>query len=279
MPLQHGDFQPEPALPDAIIRAMSATARRPGRLAVLAASTGAALFAVLGSLIFGMAAVLLGWIPPRGRIMLWLARWWARGLLLCSGVRLTAHHEAALDPRRSYVFLPNHQGNYDIPALLATVRAEVRFAAKKSLFPIPVFGWALAVGGFIPIDREDRSRARRAFAAAAARLKAGTSVLFFPEGTRSWDGRLGPFERGGFLLALRSGLPIVPVGIAGSHAVMPRVRLAVAPGRITVRYGAPIEVEPYGLRRKAELMEEVRRRIAELAGLAGEVAGGEKAAR
>lgn len=234
----------------------------------LLASAGAALFAVFGTLVFGSMAVLLAWIPPEGKIMLWLSRRWARLLLFFSGVRVEAHYEGGIDPARSYVFLPNHQSYYDIPALLPTVPVEIRFAAKRSLFRVPVFGWSLSAGGFIPIDREDRSRAREAFAAAAQRLAGGASVLFFPEGSRSWDGRLRPFERGGFLLALRLRLPIVPVGISGARAVQPRGRLAVTPGTITVRYGAPIDTAAYGLKGKGELMEEVRRRIAELAGIA-----------
>lgn len=249
---------------------MPATGREPGRLAVLLATAGAALFAVFGTVALSAVGILLGWIPPRGRLTLRIGRFWARALLFCSGVRVRPRFELPLDRRRGYVFLANHQSFYDIPALLASLPAGVRFAAKKSLFRIPVFGWALAVAGFFPIDREDRSRAREAFAAAAARLEAGTSVLFFPEGTRTLDGTLGPFERGGFLLALRSGQPIVPVGIAGCRAVMPKGRLAVAPGVVSLRFGAPIAVEAYGVRRKDELMSEVRARIARLAGLDGE---------
>jgi 1-acyl-sn-glycerol-3-phosphate acyltransferase len=231
----------------------------------LAASAGAAVFAVFGSLAFGSLAILLSWIPPQGKAMLWLSRRWSRWLLRSSGVRLEARYEATLERDRSYVFIANHQSYYDIPALLPTIPAEVRFAAKRSLFHIPFFGWALWAGGFIPIDRENRSRAQKAFATAAARLKRGVSVLFFPEGSRSFDGRLATFERGAFLLALRLGLPIVPVGVSGARLVQPRGRLAVSPGTISVTYGAPIEVAPYGVRRKAELIDEVQRRVAELA--------------
>jgi 1-acyl-sn-glycerol-3-phosphate acyltransferase len=139
--------------------------------------------------------------------------------------------------------------------------------AKRSLFKIPLFGWAIAAGGFIPVDREDRSTARRTFAAAAARLRTGTSVLLFPEGTRSRTGEIMPFHRGGFLLALKSGLPIVPVGISGTRAIQPRSTLVVRPGRAVVRYGAPIAPAAFGVRRKGELVEEVRRRVAELSGM------------
>jgi 1-acyl-sn-glycerol-3-phosphate acyltransferase len=139
--------------------------------------------------------------------------------------------------------------------------------AKRSLFKIPLFGWALKAGGFISVDRADRSTATQTFASASARLRQGTSMLLFPEGTRSLDDTLLPFQRGGFLLALKSGLPIVPVGVHGSRAIQRRGSFAIRPGTVTVTYGAPIDPAAYGLRRKRELIGEVRRSIAEPAGL------------
>jgi 1-acyl-sn-glycerol-3-phosphate acyltransferase len=232
----------------------------------LATATGN-LFLVAGTFVLSVLALLVSWIPPRGTWMFGVARLWSRGLLKASGVRLEASLDPALDPARSYVFLSNHQSLFDIPALIASSPNQVRFVAKRSLFRIPLFGWALAAGGFIPVDREDRSSARRTFASASSSLSHGASILVFPEGTRSRQAGLLPFQRGGFLMALKSGLPIVPVGIRGTRAVQPRGRFVIRPGVAEVRYGAPLEVGDYGVRRKGELMEEVRRRVAELAGL------------
>jgi 1-acyl-sn-glycerol-3-phosphate acyltransferase len=226
-------------------------------------------YLIPATLILATLAILTSWIPPRGRGMLFFGRVWSRGLLAASRVRLVVEMDPAWSEAAGgaggYVFMVNHQSYFDIPALLATVPAEVRFAAKRSLFRIPVFGWALAAGGFIPVDRKDLSQAREVFAAAAARLRSGASVLFFPEGTRSADGRLGAFQRGGFLVALKAGLPVVPVGIRGAREVMPRGRLSVRPGTIRLCYGAPVAVEGYGVRGRRELEAEIRRRIAELA--------------
>lgn len=235
------------------------------------ATTTAALYLLPATVIFGLLAALTSWIPPRGRGMVLCGRIWGRGLLAAAGVRV----EVAMDPfwtgpeagRSGYVFMANHQSYFDIPALLATLPGDVRFAAKRSLFRIPIFGWALAAGGFIPVDRQDRSRAREVFTTAADRLRAGASVLFFPEGTRSPDGRLHGFQKGGFLVALKIGLPVVPVGISGARAVMPRGRLRVHPGSIRLHFGAPIAVASYGVRKRRELETETRRRIAELAGV------------
>ena len=232
------------------------------------------LFLVAGTFVLSSLAVLVSWIPPRGSWMFGVSRIWSRGLLKASGIRVDASLDPALDPAKSYVFLANHQSLFDIPLLIATSPGQVRFVAKRSLFRIPLFGWALAAGGFIPVDRDDRSSARRTFASAASRLSEGTSILLFPEGTRSREeGNLLPFERGGFLLALKSGLPIVPVGIRGTRVIQPRGSVVIRPGVATVRYGAPLAVGDYGVRRKGELMAEVRRQVTELAGLPAEGPG------
>ncbi len=237
------------------------------RVATAVATVSGNAFLVFGTAILSVIALAVAWIPPRGSWTFAVARIWSRGLLAAGAVRVRAEADPALDPRASYVFLANHQSLFDIPAVIATSPGELRMLAKRSLFKIPVFGWAIAAGGYIPVDREDRSTARRSFAEAAARLRAGTSILLFPEGTRSLTDEVLPFQRGGFLLALKSGLPIVPVGISGTRAVQPRRSLTIRPGTAVVRYGAPIDIAGFGVRRKGELVEEVRRRVAELAGL------------
>jgi 1-acyl-sn-glycerol-3-phosphate acyltransferase len=241
---------------------------RPNRFTTALATFSGNLFLIVGSLTLSSLSILVSRIPPRTSWAFGCSRLWSWGLLKASGVRLDATLDPALDPSRSYVFLANHQSLFDIPALIASSPGQVRFLAKRSLFRIPFFGWALSSAGFIPVDREDRSSARHSFASAASRLAGGTSILIFPEGTRSLEeGCLLPFERGGFLLALKSGLPIVPVGIRGTRAIQPRRSFVIRPGVARVRYGAPLTAGDYGLRRKAELIQEVRRRICELAEL------------
>ncbi len=244
---------------------MSVTEKPPGRLAILLANAGAYLYIVFGTFFFAMSSVLLAWVGPRGNTMFRLSRPWSRGLLASAGVRITAEFETPLDPGETYVYLANHQSYFDIPALMPVTPGQVRFAAKRSLFRIPVFGWSLWAGAFIPIDRDEPSKATQAFAAAAERLQHGASVLFFPEGTRCADGKLAPFQRGGFLIALKSCVPIVPVGIEGARRVMPRGRAWVTPGHITVRFGAPLDTAAYGVKGRGRLMDEVRRKVAELA--------------
>jgi 1-acyl-sn-glycerol-3-phosphate acyltransferase len=243
---------------------------RPSRvplwLTVLATVTGNA-FLILGSAILAVLTIAVSWIPPRGSWSFGVIRIWSNALLAASFVRVENHYDPALEPGRSYVFLCNHQSLFDIPVLLISSPGQVRMIAKRSLFLIPLFGWGLKASGFIPVDRADRSTARQTFASASARLREGTSILMFPEGTRATADTLLPFQRGGFLLALKFGLPIVPVGIRGTRAIQHKGNWAIRPGKAVVSYGAPIDPAAYGLRRKTELTDEVRRRIAELAGL------------
>jgi 1-acyl-sn-glycerol-3-phosphate acyltransferase len=225
------------------------------------------LYLVVASLVLGIATIAVSWLPPRGRWSLAVTRLWSAGLLRAGGVRLAVRRAAELDPGASYVYLANHQSLFDIPAVLLAVQGRFRMVAKQSLFRIPIFGWALAAAGFVSVDRADKASARQSFAAAEQRLRSGGSIMLFPEGTRSNGDTLLPFKRGGFLLALRTGLPIVPVGIRGTRAVQAPRQRSIRPGTVEVRFGAPIAVTDYGIRRKRQLIAEVRRRLAELAGM------------
>lgn len=232
---------------------------------VLTTLTGNA-FLFLGSLIMGLLALPVSLFPRGADGVFLLSKLWAWGLLAASGVRARVRFDAALDPKQSYVFLANHQSMFDIPLVIATVPVQLRFAAKRSLFRIPVFGWAIRAGGLIPVDRGSARKAAATFTAAQERLVGGTSVLLFPEGSRCLDGKIHPFERGGFLLALKTGLPIVPVGIQGTLPVQRRGSAKIRSGRVAVHYGEVIDPVAYGIRGRGDLEVEVRRRLEELAG-------------
>jgi 1-acyl-sn-glycerol-3-phosphate acyltransferase len=223
------------------------------------------LYLVVGTLFFALLSIAVALLPPFGRHVHHTARMWARGVLWASWVRLAIERAPATDPRGRYVFLANHQSLFDIPALLAAIPARTLFLAKASLFRIPVFGWAMRMGGFVPVDREDRAHARRSFDSAIARLEQGASVLLFPEETRTLDGRLLPFRRGGLLLALKSGLPIVPVGVEGTLAVQSRRSFLIRPRIVHVRFGAPVETAGASVRKLGELSERLRAEVASLA--------------
>ncbi len=225
------------------------------------------LYLVFGTLFWAIIAIIAGLVPPRGHWTFPVGRLWSKGLLFCAWLRVETRFAVPLDPKARYVYMANHQSLFDIPVLLATLPGKTRFLAKKSLFQIPVFGWAMSIAGFIPVDRRDRSTARDMFAEAIARLRAGVSLLVFPEETRSLDGKLHAFHRGGFLLAMKSGLPIVPVGVAGTFEVQSPRSFAIRPRRIVVAYGEPLPTGGIELRAKRVLVDEVRARVAELSGV------------
>jgi 1-acyl-sn-glycerol-3-phosphate acyltransferase len=231
------------------------------------------LYLVFGSIVFATLTCLFGWIPlpHHSRAFFPIVRWWSKLLLWSGGVRLRAEHEVPLDPDGTYVFLVNHQSLFDIPVLLASLPVAAHFMAKRELFRIPLFGWGLHVGGFIPVERGTKS-AGESFRAGIERLKRGGSVLLFPEETRSPDGRLLPFKRGGFLLAQKAAAQVVPVGIRGTIGIRQRNSLRIHPGQAVVRYGAPIDSRAAlrssgGDEKPTSLLQTVRERIAELAGV------------
>lgn len=225
------------------------------------------VYLVPATLALATLSILVSWIPPRGNLVVLLARAWARGALAAAGVRLRVRMDPAVDPERGYVVMANHASYFDVLALLSVLPGQYRFVAKRSLFLIPIFGWALWSAGFIPVDRRDRSKAREIWRTAGRRLSRGASVLFYPEGTRSPDGRIHAFHRGAFLVALKNQAPILPVGIRGAHEVLPRGRLAVQPGIIDLHFGKPVETVDLSVRDKKELIEEVRRTIGHLSGV------------
>ena len=137
-----------------------------------------------------------------GNTVVVLARLWSHALLWTAGVPLRVKMHGELDGRQPYVFMANHLSTVDIWALFVALPVKVRFIAKKQLGRIPLFGWAMSAGRFIFIDRQNPLAARRSIDQAAERIHAGSSVVIFPEGTRSRDGHLGPFKKGGFLLAI-----------------------------------------------------------------------------
>ncbi|REJ79894.1 MAG: 1-acyl-sn-glycerol-3-phosphate acyltransferase [Acidobacteria bacterium] len=236
-------------------------------MSTLLATLANNLFLFFGTAVFGCIAILTGILGPRVAGPSLATRLWARGLLLTGGIRLDVRFERPLDPDAVYVFLCNHQGLFDIPVLLWTLPERTRFLAKRSLFHIPVFGWSLKIMGFIPVDRGDRGRARESLEEAVRQLEAGTSILIFPEQTRSGDGRILPFRRGGFVIAQKAGVPLVPIGLDGTRRIRPKGSLLVRPGRVRVRYGEPIPMpRGDGARVGRELVDEVRHRIAGLAG-------------
>jgi 1-acyl-sn-glycerol-3-phosphate acyltransferase len=207
-------------------------------------------------------AAIVSLIVPRSNITIHVGRVWGRLLLAASGARVRYHHPERLHAQPTCIFIANHQSMVDIWAMLRVLPAPTRFVAKRELFRIPVFGWALAASGCIPIDRADRAEAIRSLRRAADRIRAGRPVVLYPEGTRSRDGRLQPFKKGAFHLALAAGVPVVPVAITGAFRVLPPGSLRVTPGPVDVWVEPPIDVARWQPRDHAGLRSAVQSVIA-----------------
>jgi 1-acyl-sn-glycerol-3-phosphate acyltransferase len=166
---------------------------------------------------------------------------WARTIIRTSGIKIDVEGRDNIPMGKPVVFACNHASQFDILIMYEALPIQFRFVVKKELFKIPFLGLVMRLAGYIPIDRSGGKAALRSLQDAAGRLKKGESIIIFPEGTRSPNGRLRPFKMGGILIAVRAGCPIVPVAISGSHNVLPKGSLRIRPGRIKVTIGPPVQ--------------------------------------
>ncbi len=179
------------------------------------------------------------------------------------GIDIDASGRERLDRRTPYVFMCNHLSFLDAPMLVTVIDRPVRFIVKRFVFRIPVLGLGMRFAGYVPLDKEGFGEGRKRIARAVRLVREkGYSFLVYPEGTRSWEGKLLRFRRGGFFLALDSGAPIVPVSIQGTYELMPRSRRMIRKGTVRIVFHEPIAVAEYSVETMPALMERVRAAIA-----------------
>jgi len=221
-----------------------------------------AILVVAYTVVLGTLGILLCLLLPGGVALMPVARFWSWLVLKTYRVRWCASFHPDFDPSHPSVYMANHQSLFDVPAVVLAIPSDFRIIAKRELLFIPIFGWALWLAGFVFIDRRDREKAVRKLEQTVRAIRRGRSILVFAEGTRSPDGRLLPFKKGGFILALQAGVPIVPVSIRGGREILPKSSLRAKPGRIEVIFGAPVSTSSYSLENKDALIAAVRNRIA-----------------
>jgi 1-acyl-sn-glycerol-3-phosphate acyltransferase len=219
------------------------------------------VWVIMATVVLGMVAICLSLVSPTSDPVHLVARFWARSILFVSGISVEVRGISEIDPDRSYIYMSNHLSNFDIPVLLARLPVQFRWLAKAELFRIPLFGRAMRGAGYISIDRFNRKSAFASIEKAASRIQQGVSVMIFPEGTRSRDGCLQSFKKGGFVLAVDSKVPVVPLVIQGTQTIMPKGGRLIYPNPVVLQICRPIETTGYSRGTKEKLMARVRRVI------------------
>lgn len=210
------------------------------------------------------ATIVVAIFRSNARAIEWIIQRWAWSIVNAAGIDLRIRNAELLDPNQRYILVANHYSYFDIPCVFAAIPQPIRFMAKVSLFKIPIFGWAIGRAGFIPIDRKNRRTAVKSFDLAAERIRKGNTIVVFPEEGRSRTREMRPFQRGGFLLALKSQLPIVPIAIDGTYDVYRAGAKRITPGPVTITITPPIPTEGLSLRDKDRLLQESQARIQKL---------------
>jgi 1-acyl-sn-glycerol-3-phosphate acyltransferase len=222
---------------------------------------------VISTIVMGTLSLVDSFFDRTGDSLHQLARAWARMLLAVSFIRVRVEGAEKLDPRGAYVFVANHGSFMDIPALLASLPQQFRFFAKKGLFGIPFLGTHLRRAGHIPVDRSNARASLKSMMEAARIISdRGVSVLNFPEGGRSAEG-LREFKEGPAFIAIKAGVPVVPVAIVGMRELLPMGSYHLRSGDVVLRVGDPIFTKEMKASDRAELTERLYREVSRLLAL------------
>jgi 1-acyl-sn-glycerol-3-phosphate acyltransferase len=207
----------------------------------------------------GLIGFPVSYITGNVRLLYQLFMWGARAGVWLAGIRVESIGLDKLNFSRSYIFMSNHVSNLDPPIQIPALPRQTSVMVKKELFRVPILGRAMRMGSLVPVDRGNRDAGIEAVRAAKAVVNKGMNMTIYVEGHRSFDGKLLPFKKGPFYLAMECGVPVVPMTIVGTHYAMPKARFAIKPGRVQVIFHPPIEPKDFGNRE--ELMEKVRAAI------------------
>ena len=220
-----------------------------------------AIAMALSTLVLGPPLILLTLVTKSATLMYWTGVKMVVIVTRIAGEKVTVIGRENIPPGVC-LFAANHTSNADAPAIVGAIPRRVAIFGRKSLFDIPIVGAAFKLAKFVPVDREDRDAALNSVKEAVRYIREGYSFLVYPEGTRSPDGRLRRFKKGSFVMAIEAGIPVVPVACAGAHRIMKKNSLIVRPGKVTVRFGKPIDASAYTIEQRAELAQRVHDAVA-----------------
>lgn len=221
-----------------------------------------AAFLTLFILIVGLPVIAYSALTGTSDVLYRWGKWGIGAAMRLAGVRIRTEGLENV-PAGVCVFAANHVSNLDPPAALIGVPRRISFLAKKEVFNVPIVRTALRLGKIVPVDRAHTEAAIASLDHAVGILAEGVSFFVFPEGHRSRDGRMLPFKKGTFIMAIEARVPVVPVSILGSRERMPKGRLSIVPGEILLRFGAPIDSTRYTVDQRDQLLERVQSAVAE----------------
>lgn len=216
-----------------------------------------AFFISIHCIIIAVLTILVSPIDRKGKITHYLSKIFGGVILFIAGVKVKVEGREKLNPDDNYIFISNHLSYFDIPILMMAIPNNVRFIYKDTMTKIPILGWGMYLGQYIPINRDNVREAMKSLKKAALKVINGISVVIFPEGTRSMDGTLGEFKRGMFVLADEAKVPLVPTAVIGSNVIMPRGKFLIKSGNVRVVFSDPVLYK-----KDKGLLDEIRSEIA-----------------
>ena len=215
--------------------------------------------------IWATIGIIFSFFDWSGRPIAWVAKQWSKLLLFISGIPYTVNGLDHLDPDQQYVFTANHESAFDILLVYAALPHKLVFLAKTELKKIPFLGWAMVLGKHIFVDRKNHKAALASMDIAKDSLKKyPRSIMIFPEGTRSLDGQIKPFKRGGTVLAIETGLPVVPVAICGTFDVIKKGSFNIQPKKIGLVIGHPVPTTGLSIKDRNTVTETLRQQVVNL---------------
>ena len=219
------------------------------------------IFLILNTLVLGTIVILISPLDRKGNVVHYIGKFWSLMNIFLSGTRIKITGKEKIQRNQPYIVISNHQSLFDVWALIGKIPLQIRWIVKLEIRKMPIFGYALERMGHIYVNRKNRNAAAASLEKAARKIKGGTSVIIFPEGTRSKNGHLLRFRRGGGIIALKSGVPILPVTINGSRFVLLKDTLDLMPGKIEVIVGDIIDPGQFDENRIDDLMDTVKSTI------------------
>ena len=213
--------------------------------------------------VLSLLAVFVRLFDSTGNLSHQVSSLWCRLLCEWNGVDVEVEGMEFVDRDRPQIFLANHQGYFDIFALSGYLPVQIRWVSKASLFKVPFLGWAMRASGYVSVEREDRKHSYKAFLESLEKVKSGASIIIFPEGTRSSDGKIGEFKKGSGLLAARSGAPAIPTAIIGAYDIIQKGSAWIKPGKVKIILSPPIQMNPKSKDKGEGELENIRDIICE----------------